>query len=96
MMIFLYAFLRNPGPQEKRVTGNDIAYHQEQLRLPKEVSLHDRFPDPVRLTDQDFLAYWLLANQQSRENKSEMLVERHASSEHTLLNLQAADLLREA
>lgn len=55
-----------------------------------------RFPDLVRLTDQGRLAYWLLTNQQPRENEYELLLERHVSPEHTLLNLQAADVLRDA
>lgn len=55
-----------------------------------------KFPDLVRLTDQGRLAYWLLTNQQPRVNEYDLLLERHVSPEHTLLNLQAADALREA
>ncbi len=55
-----------------------------------------RFPDLVRLTDQGRLAYWLLTNQQPQVNEYDLLLERHVSPEHTLLNLQAADVLREA
>jgi len=54
------------------------------------------FPDLVRLTDQGRLAYWLLTNQQPQVNEYDLLLERHVSPEHTLLNLQAADMLREA
>lgn len=55
-----------------------------------------KFPDLVRLTDQGRLAYWLLTNQQPQANEYDLLLERHVSPEHTLLNLQAADVLREA
>ncbi|WP_157235383.1 hypothetical protein [Bellilinea caldifistulae] len=55
-----------------------------------------KFPDLVRLTDQGRLAYWLLTNQQPQVNEYDLLLERHVSPEHTLLNLQAADVLREA
>jgi len=55
-----------------------------------------RFPDLVRLTDQGRLAYWLLTSQKPRENEYDLLLERHVSPEHTLLNLQATDVLREA
>ena len=54
-----------------------------------------RFPDLARLTDQGRLAYWLLTSQQPQENEYELLLERHVSPEHTLLNLQAADVLRD-
>ena len=55
-----------------------------------------KYPDLVRLTDQGRLAYWLLTSQQPRANEYDLLLERHVSPEHTLLNLQAADMLREA
>lgn len=55
-----------------------------------------KFPDLVRLTDQGRLAYWLLTNLQPQANEYDLLLERHVSPEHTLLNLQAADMLREA
>ena len=55
-----------------------------------------KFPDLVRLTDQGRLAYWLLTSQQPQANEYDLLLERHVSPEHTLLNLQAADVLREA
>lgn len=55
-----------------------------------------KFPDLVRLTDQGRLAYWLLTNQQPQVNEYDLLLERHVSPEHTLLNMQAADVLREA
>lgn len=55
-----------------------------------------KFPDLVRLTDQGRLAYWLLTNLQPQVNEYDLLLERHVSPEHTLLNIQAADVLREA
>ena len=47
-------------------------------------------------TDQGRLAFWLLTNQQPQVNEYDLLLERHVSPEHTLLNLQAADVLRTA
>ena len=55
-----------------------------------------RFPALVHLTDQGQLAFWLLTGNQPRINEYDLLLERHVSPEHTLLNLQAADVLREA
>ena len=39
---------------------------------------------------------WLLTGQQPAVNEYELLLKRHVSPEHTLLNLQVADILREA
>ena len=55
-----------------------------------------RFPDLVRLAERGQMAYWLLTWQQTTVNEYDLLLERHVSPEHTLLNLQAADVLREA
>jgi len=55
-----------------------------------------RFPDLVRLDERGQIAYWLLTSQQPTANEYDLLLERHVSPEHTLLNLQAADALREA
>jgi hypothetical protein len=55
-----------------------------------------RFPDLICLTDHGRLAYWLLTNRLPVNNEYEQLLERHVSPEHTLLNLLAADVLREA
>jgi hypothetical protein len=55
-----------------------------------------RFPDLVRLTDQGRLAFWLLTNEQPQASEYELLLKRHVSPEHTLLNLLAADILRDA
>ena len=55
-----------------------------------------KFPDLARLTEQGRLAYWLLTGQQPAVNEYELLLKRHVSPEHTLLNLQVADILREA
>jgi len=41
------------------------------------------------------LAYWLGTNLQSQPNEYDLLLARHMSPKHTLLNLQAADVLRE-
>jgi len=55
-----------------------------------------RFPDLARLTDRGRLAFWLLSGNQPAINEYELLLKRHVSPEHTLLNLQVADILREA
>ena len=55
-----------------------------------------RFPDLVRLTDRGQMAFWLVTGHQPKINEYDLLLERHVSPEHTLLNLQAADLIREA
>ena len=55
-----------------------------------------RTPDLVRLSDNGRLAYWLLAGADPVQNEYDALLARHVSPGHTLLNLQAADLLREA
>ena len=55
-----------------------------------------RTPDLVRLSEYGRLAYWLLAGADPVQNEYDALLARHVSPEHTLLNLQAADVLREA
>jgi multidrug efflux pump subunit AcrA (membrane-fusion protein) len=55
-----------------------------------------RFPDLVRLAERGQMAYWLLTGENPSVNEYDLLLERHVSPEHTLLNLQAADVLREA
>jgi hypothetical protein len=55
-----------------------------------------RFPDLVRMAERGQMAYWLLTGQQTAVNEYDLLLERHVSPEHTVLNLQAGDMLREA
>ncbi len=55
-----------------------------------------RTPDLVRLAEHGRMAYWLLAGADAVQNEYDALLARHVSPEHTLLNLQAADVLREA
>ncbi len=55
-----------------------------------------RTPDLVQLSEHGRLAYWLLSGADPVQNEYDALLARHVSPEHTLLNLQAADLLREA
>ena len=55
-----------------------------------------RTPDLLRLSEHGRLAYWLLAGTDPVQNEYDALLGRHVSPEHTLLNLQAADMLREA
>jgi len=53
-----------------------------------------RFPDLVRLAERGQIAFWLLTSEKPSINEYDILLERHVSPEHTLLNLQAADVLR--
>ncbi|PWB50539.1 MAG: hypothetical protein C3F13_16435 [Anaerolineales bacterium] len=55
-----------------------------------------RTPDLLRLSAHGRLAYWLLAGTDPVQNEYDALLTRHISPEHTLLNLQAADVLCEA
>jgi hypothetical protein len=55
-----------------------------------------RYPDLVRLTERGQIAYWLFTGTNPKDNEYDLLLKRHVSPEHTLLNLQAADVLREA
>jgi len=52
-------------------------------------------PDVLRLTERGQLAYQYLSGQAPVENEYERLVRRHKSPEHTLLNIQAAEVLVE-
>ena len=55
-----------------------------------------RMPDLLRLTERGGLAYWLLSGCDPVQNEYDALLPYHVSPEHTLLNLQAADILRDA
>lgn len=50
----------------------------------------------MRLAEKGELAYWLLTGEKAQTNEYDLLLQRHVSPEHTLLNLQAADIFREA
>ncbi len=50
----------------------------------------------MRLSEYGRLAYWLVAGTDPIQNEYDALLARPVSPEHTLLNLQAADVLREA
>jgi hypothetical protein len=55
-----------------------------------------RLPDLVRLTDLGEIAVWLLSGKKAVKNEYDLLIERHVTPEHTLLNLMAGEVLREA
>jgi hypothetical protein len=55
-----------------------------------------RLPDLMRLTDLGEIAVWLLTGKKAEKNEYDLLLERHVTPEHTLLNLMAGDVLREA
>jgi hypothetical protein len=55
-----------------------------------------RTPDLVRLSEHGRLAYWFKVGANPVQNEYDSLLSRHVSPEHTLLNLHAADVLREA
>jgi hypothetical protein len=52
-------------------------------------------PDIIRLTDAGKLAYQLLSDQIALENEYDRLILHHASPEHTVLNIQASEILEE-
>ncbi len=53
-------------------------------------------PDVLRLTEEGKLAYQLLTGKVPRENEYERLLRHHSTPEHTILNIQAAEMLDEA
>ena len=55
-----------------------------------------RLPDLIRLTDLGEIAVWLLTGNRAVKNEYDLLLERHVTPEHTLLNLMAGDVLSEA
>ncbi len=55
-----------------------------------------RFPGLVKMAEHGQMASWLLTGKKPTVNEVDLLLERHVSPEHTLLNRQAADGLREA
>jgi hypothetical protein len=55
-----------------------------------------RLPDLVRLTDRGETAFSFITGKKVAICEYDLLLERHVTPEHTLLNLQAGDLLREA
>ena len=52
-------------------------------------------PDVLHLTEHGKVAYQALTGQVPKENEFDRLVRRHSSPEHTILNIQAAEILVE-
>ena len=52
-------------------------------------------PDIIRLTDAGKLAYQLLTDQIALENEYDRFILHHSSPEHTVLNIQASEILEE-
>ena len=52
-------------------------------------------PDVLHLTEHGKVAYQALTGQVPKENEYDRLVRRHSSPEHTILNIQAAEILVE-
>jgi hypothetical protein len=52
-------------------------------------------PDVLRLTQKGRLAYQLLTGHEPKENEYDRLLPFHSTPEHTILNIQAAELLEE-
>jgi hypothetical protein len=50
-------------------------------------------PDVLRLTEDGKVIYQSLTGKPPKENEYEWLIRRHSSSEHTILNIQAAEIL---
>lgn len=55
-----------------------------------------RLPNLIRLTELGETAVWLLTGKKAVKNEYDVLLERHVTPEHTMLNLMAGDVLREA
>ncbi|NLF52502.1 MAG: hypothetical protein GX577_15345 [Leptolinea sp.] len=53
-------------------------------------------PDVLRLTEDGKVVYQSLTGKPPKENEYEWLIRRHSSSEHTILNIQAAEILVDA
>ena len=53
-------------------------------------------PDVLRLTEDGNVVYQSLTGKPPKENEYEWLIRRHSSSEHTILNIQAAEILADA
>ena len=53
-------------------------------------------PDVLRLTEDGKVIYQSLTGKPPKENEYEWLIHRHSSSEHTILNIQAAEILIDA
>lgn len=54
------------------------------------------YPDVLRLTEEGNLAYKILTGQTPAENEYDLLLRVHSSPEHTILNIQAIEVLKEA
>lgn len=52
-------------------------------------------PDVLRLTKNGEVAYRVLSGQVAKENQYDRLIRCHSSAEHTILNIQAAEVLEE-
>jgi regulator of replication initiation timing len=52
-------------------------------------------PDVLRLTKNGEAAYQVLSGKVSKENQYDRLIRCHSSAEHTILNIQAAEILEE-
>ncbi|MCC7571245.1 hypothetical protein KO465_07985 [Candidatus Micrarchaeota archaeon] len=53
-------------------------------------------PDVLRLTEDGKVVYQSLTGKPPKENEYEWLIRRHSSSEHTILNIQVAEILADA
>jgi hypothetical protein len=56
----------------------------------------DNNPDVLRLTKEGNLTYQVLAGQDPKQNEYDWLIRCHSSPEHTILNIQVAEVLVEA
>jgi len=54
------------------------------------------YPDVLRLTEDGNVVYQSLTGKPPKENEYEWLIRRHSSPEHTILNIQAAEILADA
>jgi hypothetical protein len=54
------------------------------------------YPDVLRLTEDGNLTYQVLAGKSPKENEYGQLIRCHSSPEHTILNIQAAEILADS
>jgi hypothetical protein len=71
--------------------GGATAPHRSKRGIPQANN-----PDVLRLTEDRKLAYQVLTGQTPKDCEYDRLIRCHSSPEHTILNIQAAEILAEA
>jgi len=83
-----------------RLLNNEEGLHPALIErveaLPEQGSSSGgNHPDILRLTEDGRMAYQVLAGKLPKENEYERLIRSHSSPEHTILNIQATEMLEE-